>query len=125
MVQAMGEHGFEYRYCYLLLVIAAADGVLSEKEIQTIVPFMNVVLERSKPGTDVKEFVINCLDALKDGPNSKFLDETVEIFGKYLSKEHLNSLVEGFEVCVSSDGLAEKESKTIDYVKKQWGLLAE
>jgi len=119
MIDEMGEWGLEYRLGTILLTAAGADAEISQEEIAEISEYMQKLLNTL--GIDMEaEAVLNyCLDSVGD---VDFLQESIELMGKYLSTSVLASITSDINRIAAVDELSEEEENFIFALISEWQI---
>lgn len=119
MNEAMGDYPFPHRLGILFTAAAVMDGEISEEEQEVAVEHINNAFELF--GYDdldpegIFEYASEAIDE-----NEDIVEETIELFGEYLSGEALATILQQMREIAGADDLDEDESDFIDSVEAAW-----
>lgn len=119
MNESMGDYPFPHRLGILFTAAAVMDGEFSEEEQEVAVEHIGNALAMfgydDLDAEGVFEYASEIIDEDED-----ILDNTVEIFGEYLSGEALATILQQMREIAGADGLDDEESEFIDSVEAAW-----
>lgn len=115
----MGDVPLEYRIGLLFLHAANADSEISEEEYDEISGYMEETLDKLGSDLSARKVLKYCVKSLDD---QELLDETIDIFGNYLSSEMLAKMLNDLESVIGTDGLSEHENDFLDNLTSIWQL---
>ncbi len=117
MLDDMDDVPLEARIGIILLHVAAADGDVSDAEVDEIANYMQEILV--KLGSDLSaEKVLKTV--AKRGDEEGMFENSVELVGKHLSNEMLATILNDIRRIVGTDDLAEGEQEMIDSIASEW-----
>lgn len=119
MNEAMGDYPFPHRLGVLFTAAAVMDGELSDDEKEVAVEHIGSALEAFGYDDLEPEGVFDYASQLID-ENEDIIDESVELFGQYLSSEALATILQQMRDVAGADELDDEESEFIDSVESAW-----
>lgn len=119
MLDDMGEVPLESRIAIVLHHAAAADGDVSEQELEEIAGYMKETLESLGSEYSSLKVLRACL---KNAENEELMKESVALLGKHLSNEMLATIAGDVEAIIGTDDLSEEESSFVDWLNSEWQL---
>jgi len=117
MNDEFGDYDMPYRLGALFAAACCMDEEFSEEEQKTVCKFLKKILELFNYDMRAKDVLENCMDLASEGD---FLEETIEILGRYLSQGALAQVAADLYAAAGADGLDEEESEFIDAVIEAW-----
>lgn len=118
---ACGEVPFESRLAQLFLVAAAADGEVTDEEVEALGAQLADLFERI--GSDLAPQKVLRF-ASRHVENEELLNETVQIFGEHLSAGFLANIISKAQEIAASDELSEDEENLIAQLVEEWQIEA-
>lgn len=119
MNEKMGDYPFPHRLGLLFTAAAIVDGEFSEEEQEVAIEHIGNALELFGYDDLDPEGVFEYASEVID-ENENILNETVELFGEYLSGEALATILQQMREIAGADELDEEESDFIDTVESAW-----
>ena len=119
MNERMGDYPFPHRLGLLFTAAAIVDGEFSEEEQEVAIEHIGNALELFGYDDLDPEGVFEYASEVID-ENENILNETVELFGEYLSGEALATILQQMREIAGADELDEEESDFIDTVESAW-----
>jgi uncharacterized tellurite resistance protein B-like protein len=116
---ACGDIPFESRLAQLFLVIANADGDVSDEELAALGAQLEDTFERIGSELDPQRVLRYAARKVED---EDLLNETVAIFGEHLSQAMLASLVSKAQEIAGSDELGEDEEDLLAQLVEEWQI---
>ncbi|MFO0558407.1 MAG: C1 family peptidase [Polyangiales bacterium] len=116
---ACGEVPFESRLAQLFLVVANADGDVSDEELQTLAAHLQDTFERIGSELDPQKVL---RFAARHVENEELLNETVQIFGEHLSAGMLANIISKAQEIAGSDELNEDEEGLLAQLVEEWQI---
>lgn len=117
MLDDMGDFPLETRIAIILHNAAAADGEVSEEELQQIADYMKETLTALGSDLSAMRVLRACL---KNADNEDLLNESVQLLNKHLSKEMLATIAGDVSEIIGTDDLAQEESDFVDWLNSEW-----
>lgn len=117
--EALGEVHLESRLALLYMVAAYADGDVSEEELEALSEEVSGLLRQlgsTRGGMAVLMY------ARRHRGDVRLLEETVEIFGRYLSRGMLAVIIESMRKIVNADGSNSAERAFVDRLIARWEI---
>jgi uncharacterized tellurite resistance protein B-like protein len=118
-IDACGEVPFESRLAQLFLVVANADGEVSDEEVETLGAQLQDTFERLGSDLDPKRVL---RFAARHVENEELLNETVQIFGEHLSAGMLATIISKAQEIAGSDELGEDEEDLLAQLVEEWQI---
>lgn len=119
MLEAMGDYHLEYRIALILLCAAAADGEISDEELEEISSYMSVILERLGSTINSTKLLKRCLKTIDD---QALFDESIELLNTYLSKPMLAKILSEAQEIIGVDDLSQEEEDFIAALVEAWQI---
>jgi hypothetical protein len=119
-LEAMGEHPLETRLALLFFAVAGADEEITEEEGEAISGYLSEAMESLGSELSPQKVLKQATRLLGSDKLEKLLEQTIEIFGEYLSKAALAGLVSKLEEVVGTDELSDDEAGFLDTLIEAW-----
>jgi C1A family cysteine protease/uncharacterized tellurite resistance protein B-like protein len=119
MLDDMGDIPLESRIAIVLHNAAAADGEVSDEEMQEIAGYMKETMEALGSELSSLKVLRACL---KNSGDEKILEESVALLGKHLSNEMLATIAGDVEEIIGTDDLSSEESEFVDWLNSEWQI---
>jgi hypothetical protein len=116
---SLGDHPLEFRLGLIYLRAAAADGTISEEELQRIADYLGQLLEELGSSSDAIGVLKSCFKALDD---EALLQESVGLLGEYLTEKHLLDVIDSLQRVSAADGVADEEAGFVCGLVEAWRL---
>lgn len=119
MLDAMGEHRFEFRLALLFYHSAAAENTLSEAEISKVAEHLRPILKQTGGDDDAKSILGYALVHIDD---RALIDESIALFARFFSAEDLAWILSAMRRVNEADGEVTEERSFHNSVAKAWRI---
>lgn len=119
MREAMGKFPFETRLAILFLWAAAADGEISDAELEEIAGYLSSLLESIGSPYDAERVLRIALQKLD---NESIVERSIALFGEHLPATMLASILGSLREVVGVDDLTEEEEAVFARLVEAWQI---
>lgn len=119
MLDAMGDYPLEMRIALIVLTVAAADGDVSDTEIEEIQNYVQLTLEKLGIERSATKLLTKA-KSLVD--NDELFTESVELLNTYLSNELLAKILNDVTEIVGVDDVQDEERELLDTLTEAWQI---
>jgi C1A family cysteine protease len=119
MLDAMGDYPLEFRIAHIIVNVAAADGDVSDEEIEELAAYLQTTLEKLGVEMSAKKILNNVIDEID---NEELYDESVTLLNDYLSVELLAKILNDIRDIVGVDDVSDEEEEMLGELTEAWQI---